>query len=436
MRRRLAGSVFPLVAPAALRKLLPNRIGRLGIGRRLGEALALWLESDDGGLANGVALGNRFVDLLGSEAGLSGPVRDLARRPLLQQALRSQGLARRAALRALASDLALTYSPAVLAELLDLLAAGLGEADLLPPTASPSPIATASPPTITAASPPEWEAAPLQEGHGSEPQQPESPRLRPRGWRPRLVSLARDLRPLLPGLGFGVVMVPVTSWLAGVVDRQWIQPGQGSAGLVLALLLLPVPLLSIGPLRRLRGAGLLPQAASADPHQLWRWATAPWLHRRRAEALLHALVLALILGPSPLPLSELVLRYGLTSLACLVLAALAARRQGLGQQEWGGGAGAVGALLGLAAGLSLLHRRELGFGLGALSVPAWVLLVVAGSLELGWILPRRHPQDISRPWQRLLASLWCWGLVLGCSWAAVTGGLELLRPLLQARPPG
>jgi membrane associated rhomboid family serine protease len=393
----------------------------LGIGRRLGQALAAWVERGDGGLENGVALGNRFVDLLGSDTFLSGAVRDLARRPLFQQALRSQGLARRSALRVLAGDLASTYAPAVLAELLDLLEAGLGEGDLRPPPGQAGEVARPLPQGIPAESP--LAIAPPAPA-------PQAGLVR----RPRAALVARELRPLLPGLGFAALMVAVLAWLAEVVDRQWLRPGQASAGLVLALLPLLVPLFTGGPLRRWRGAGLLTQAASGDPHQLWRWVTAPWLHRRRGEALLHALLLALILGPSPLPLDALVLRYGLTSLACLALAALTARWLGLRQQEWGGAAGAVGALLGLAVGLSLLHRRELGFPLGEVTVPAWVLLVVASSLQLAWILPRRDPDDPTRPLERLLTSLWWWGLVLGVVWAGISGGMELVAPLLRARP--
>lgn len=397
----------------------------MGIGRRLGEALATWVANDDGALENGVALGHRFVDLLGADTFLAAPVRDLARRPAFQQALRARGLARRTALRSLIDDLALTYTPVVLAELLALLEVGLGE-DNLGPAVPPQPLSPLQP-GAPASKPGAPEPGPLAPGVAAGP----APRAGRLALRPRIGVLTQQLRPLLPGAGFGALMVLVLAWLARVVDQEWLRPAQASAGPLLALLLLAGPWLSIGPLRRWRGAALLPQAAATDPRQLWRWAAAPWGHRRRSEALLHALLLALILGPSPLPLAELVLRYGLTSIACLTLAALSAHRMGLRQREWGGAAGAVGALIGLAVGLSLLHRREMGFPLGDLVVPAWVLLVVAGSLELAWILPRSHPQEESRPRQRLLASLWWWGLVLGFLWAGVSGGAELLGPLLQ-----
>ena len=77
----------------------------MGSGRSLGLALAGWLEAGSPGLDNGVALGNRLVDGLGADQTLAGPLRDLARRPQLRQALASSGTARRAALSALVVDL-------------------------------------------------------------------------------------------------------------------------------------------------------------------------------------------------------------------------------------------------------------------------------------------------------------------------------------------
>jgi hypothetical protein len=162
--------------------------------------------------------------------------------------------------------------------------------------------------------------------------------------------------------------------------------------------------------------------------------SAPWFHRRHGEALVNVLLLLLILGPTPLALDQVVLRYTLTTLACLALAALAARRQGLRHQRWGGASGAVGALVGLAVGLSLLRWRVIGFSLGEITVPAWVLLVVVGSLQLAWILPRPHPGDPGRPGQRLLASTWWWGLMLGLGWAVLSWGSVLLQGWLRHRP--
>ena len=187
-------------------------------------------------------------------------------------------------------------------------------------------------------------------------------------------------------------------------------------------------------LRFLRRAALLEQETSGRPRLAWRYVSAPWFHRRNGEALVNVLLLALILGPTPLALDQVVLRYALTALACLTLAALMANHQGLRHQVWGGASGVVGALVGLAAGLSLLHWRVIGFSIGEISVPAWVLLVVAGSLQLAWIPPRSDPGDPGTPGQRLLASTWWWGLMLGLGWAALSWASQLLQAWLRHRP--
>ena len=453
----------------------------MGSGRSLGLALAGWLEAGSPGLDNGVALGNRLVDVLGADQTLAGPLRDLARRPLLRQALSGSGTARRAALTALVVDLRETYAPAVLAELVELLEVGLGVGGLAPPEAAggngggsglADGLRSAAGPGIAAAARLAVSAQLGQEqgpGVGAYPAalharqglpsaaqgpqaaavvQPEalvspapSPadpqrvplarRLPPLDWR----NLPRDLRPLGPGLALGAAMALVLAWLADVLDRELLAPQHWSAGLVLVLTLAALQIATLpGPLRFLRRSALLEQEASAQPRLAWRWVSAPWLHRRNGEALLNGLLLLLILGPTPLALDQVVLRYTLTSLACLALAALAARRQGLRHQSWGGASGAVGALVGLAVGLSLLRWRVIGFAIGEITVPAWVLLVVVGSLQLAWILPRAHPGDPGRPGQRLLASPWWWGLMLGLGWAVVSWASVLMQGWLKHQP--
>jgi Rhomboid family len=438
----------------------------MGSGRSLGLALAGWLEAGSPGLDNGVALGNRLVDGLGADQTLAGPLRDLARRPQLRQALASSGTARRAALSALVVDLRSTYAPAVLAELVELLEVGLGVGGLaLSETAVGNGNGSgALDGTRSAAGPASVPAgrvvvsAQLAQGQGPEggqglkagavvpPEAVGSPpllspadpqgapfarRQPPLDWR----NLRRDLLPLGPGLALGAAMALVLAWLAGVLDEELLAPRQWSAGLalVLALAFLQIATLA-GPLSILRRSALLLQGESGQPRFAWRWVSAPWLHRRNGEALVNVLLLLLILGPTPLGLDQVVLRYTLTSLACLALAALMARHQGLRHQNWGGASGAVGALVGLAVGLSLLRWRVIGFSIGEITVPAWVLLVVVGSLQLAWILPRAHPADPGRPGQRLLASPWWWGLMLGLGWALVSWGSLLLQGWLRNRP--
>ena len=445
----------------------------MGSGRSLGLALAGWLEAGTPGLDNGVALGNRLVDVLGAEQTLAGPVRDLARRPLLRQALTGIGTARRAALAALVVELQSTYAPAVLAELVDLLEVGLGVKGLTPAAMGggngggsgaaaagrvassaqfvrqqgpgggsfspavasgselPAAVQALQPGAVVSPAPVRSSPAPVPS-----PGDPSrSPRLARRRPSLNLGLVRRDLIPLGPGLALAAAMALVLAWLAGVLDRELLAPRQWSAGLVLALTLAGLQIATLpGPLRFLRRSALLDQEESGQPRLAWRWVSASWFHHRHGEALVNVLLLLLILGPTPLALDQVVLRYTLTSLACLCLAALTARRQGLRHQRWGGASGAVGALVGLAAGLSLLHWRVIGFELGEITVPAWVLLVVVGSLQLAWILPRPHPGDPGRPSQRLLASTWWWGLMLGLGWALLSWGSMLLQGWLRHRP--
>jgi len=401
----------------------------MGTGRRLGLGLAGWLAGGTASLANGTALGNRLSDLLGADQSLAGPLRDLARRPLLHQALNSSGLARRTALQALVADLRPTYTPAVLGELVDLLEAALGEQGLGeagPGEAGPreTGLGEAAPGETSAP------AAALEAAKPNDANRPQGQR----GGkiRPLLPALAAGLVPLGPGLALGAAMALVLSWLAGVLERQFFHPWHWSGGIVLVAVLALLQIGTAGRQGRLRQALRLNQRQSGDPRRAWRWVTAPWVHASNGEALLHALVLLLILGPSPLPLEDGVLRFALTSLATMALGCLAAKRLGLRHQHWAGASGVSGALIGLPTTLSLLRWREISFPLGSLAVPAWVLLVVVGSLQLAWILPLRGNADTSRARDRLLVSQWWWGRVLGVGWASLTWLRALLGTWLGA----
>jgi hypothetical protein len=149
------------------------------------------------------------------------------------------------------------------------------------------------------------------------------------------------------------------------------------------------------------------------------------LNRNGLEASLNLILLLILLGNSPLPLGAVILRYSLTALACLGLSALCASHWGV-KRLWSGASGAISALIALAAGLSLLHWRAFSFESVGLEIPAWVLLLVYGALQLGWQLPRQDSQELSSPWQRLLSSSWGWGLLLGLGWALITRIRELL----------
>ena len=336
----------------------------MGVGRDLGQQLRRWLEQDPAALRQSRALSNRLMDGLGAEESLRAPVRELASQPLLLTVLHSQGVQQQTALSSLRQQLSRTYAPTIERELLDLLeaATGLGA---------------------------------------------EAPAAKDEGWRA-----------LAPGLALAASGALVLCWAGSALDRELLEGWGWSGGMALVVVLGLLQALSLGPLKGLPRRWWLDSSQSGDPHQAWRWLSNPWLHANGPEAVTNLILLALLLGNSPLQLSDVVLRYCLTALACLAPAAALAQRWGV-QRRWSGASGAVSALIALAAGLSLLRWRELGFSSLGLSIPAWVLLLVYGALQLGWQLPRQG-DDESTPLQRLLSSSWAWGLMGGLGWALVS----------------
>jgi hypothetical protein len=247
-------------------------------------------------------------------------------------------------------------------------------------------------------------------------------------------ALGEELIAIAPGLALGFSVSLVLTWTATQLDQAFLDRWGWSGGVTLALTLLALQIGSSGPFRRLRRHALLSLPSSAEPRLAWRWFTAPWLHARGGEALTHVVLLLILLGASPLPFNQVVLRYSLTALATELLAVLSARASGMTLRRWGGAAGPVGSLIGLAACLSLLQWRELGFRLGLpgqLNVPAWVLLVIYGSLQLAWQLPRTSSEDTSRPGDRLWSSTWWWGTLLGVGWGLLTWSTQAISQALQ-----
>jgi membrane associated rhomboid family serine protease len=352
----------------------------MGVGRDLGHQLRRWLEQDPDALRQSRALTNRLMDGLGAEESLRAPLRDLASQPLLLQVLHSQGAQRQSALSSLRQQLGRTYAPAIERELLDLLeaATGLGAS----PQAAAQ-IADAPPPTP--------------------PQNP---------------APAPALQALAPGLALAASGALVLCWAGGALDRQLLEAWGWSGGMALVVVLGLLQALSLGPLKALPRHWWLDSEQARDPHQAWRWLSSPWLHANGAEAAANLILLALLLGNSPLQLPDVVLRYCLTALACQAPAAALAQRWGV-ERRWSGASGPVSALIALAAGLSLLRWSELGFTSLGLSIPAWVLLLVYSALQAGWQLPRQG-DDGSTPLQRLLCSTWTWGLTWGLAWALIS----------------
>ena len=389
----------------------------MGKGREIGSQLHAWLAGGDREPLQARRIEGVLLDALGSDPRLRGPVRDLALQPLLVRLLQETSpVVRRSLLESLIQDLQDTYAPAVLGELLDLLEAASGL-----PVGRPTPADASTPPRTPPA-----------------PQPAGATRRRPRRGSTRPLSqwlrdLRQDLQPIAPGLALGFANALVFLWLGDELGR--LLPRSWSSGLVLLLVLAVLQLLLARPLARLRREAPLTLADSSDPHRVWRWITAPWVHHRQGEALLNGLMLWILLGDSPLPLGQLLLRYLLTSLATMLPAVLLARRW-LRYACWDGATGAVAALIALATGVSLLQWRPVSFPFGVLTVPVWVLFVVFGVIQLAWVLPRQHPDETAPPRQRLFSSTWWWGTCWGLLWALLTRLQEWVQPLLQASGRG
>lgn len=368
----------------------------IGTGRDIGEQVRLWVGSAELFNLTPQALGNRLLDAAGPSRRLHGPLQDLARQPLFMQLLKEQQPAKaRATQQALTSELAEIYNPAILTELVQLLEAATGTTGVSSSSARrPSSFDEESDQTAC--------------------------RLISRLWR-----LARTLRPLAPGLALGLGSSLALAWLGSELERVLFEYLGWGAGPVLLLALSTTQLLTCSWLRPWRTVALLDRAGAVDPQRAWRWVTAPWLHVSDREALLNVVVLAVLLGTTALPLREVILRYSLTSLGCLVLALWSSRWCHI-RRLWGGASGVVASLLSLDFTLSLLRWQEEIFEIGPLRIPVWVLLWTWITVQITWTIPRRYGDDLTKPWQRVISSNWFWGLVLGGMWGAAVwlqGGL-------------
>lgn len=366
----------------------------MGQGKDLGLQLRQWLDTEPETLRSGRSISNRLVDALGADDSLKGPIRDLATQPLLLDVLHSHGGRQRSAMASLQQQLAYTYAPAVLGELLDLLEAASGLAIAARATSAES-------------------AEPPEAGAGAR-------------ISTRLQLFQPTLKAIGPGMALAASGALVLAWLARELDRGLFDGWGWSGGVVLVLVLGLLQALSLGPLKELQRRWPLNAQQALQPRQAWRWLGAAWIHEHNLEAVLNLLLLLVLLGDSAAQLSDVVLRYSLTALATLVPAVILAAHWGLDRQ-WSGAAGPISALIGLAASLSLLHERTLTFDTPLFSVPAWVLLLLYGALQLHWQLPADQDNHNGTPLQRLLCSPWTWGLMAGMAWGVVTWGQSLIR---------
>lgn len=363
----------------------------MGLGTTLGAQLRQWLTQDPSALQNSRAIANRLIDVLGAEDALKGPVRDLASQPLFLQVLHSRGAAQATALSTLTAQIRQTYAPAVQSELIDLLEAATGSAERTDTPPEPAQPAAMVPPP--------------------------SQRRRP--------QRQEELEPLAPGLALAACGALVLGWFAQELDRLIFEGWGWSGGMVLVVSLGLLQAISLGPARWMRRQWSLNSEQSSNPRDVWRWISQAWIHSNGLEASLNLILLLIILGASPLQLGDVVLRYSLTALACLSLSVFCAQRWRI-SRVWSGASGPLSALIGLACGSSLLHWKLHDFQAGGLSIPVWVLLLLYGSLQLGWQLPRQDPDEQSTPLQRLLSSSCSWGFLLGLLWALISRLGELL----------
>lgn len=416
----------------------------MGSGRSVGRQLKAWLHSQAFDVRAGSALVNRLLDALGDDEALRGPLRDLASQPLFRKLLLENGSGQRATLDELNKRLAATYTPAVLQELQAL----LEEATGLPLLPSEAPPATT---TVRVTADVDVDAG-VGVGIGASPS-PNQPKARDqsdataRAARFRagengerlassLIALLRDLRGISPGIALAAGSTLVLWWAAGRLEDVLPGEPQGGGGLLLVLALLLLQALAIGPLRGIQRQWPLDSGSAFDPSRAWRWVLAPWIHQRNGEGLALAAALLLLLSSSPAGLPLLALRpldlpavalgYGLIALITTIPAVLVARHYQI-QKRWSGAAGVVAALASLAALEGLIHRQVVHLGAAPVLMPAWVLLLLIGALALQLELPPQA-RETSRPWQRLLASTWCWGSLLGLG----TGLIDALGALLRS----
>ena len=217
----------------------------------------------------------------------------------------------------------------------------------------------------------------------------------------------------------------VFCWAGGALDRELLEGWGWSGGMALVVVLGLLQALSLGPLKALRRASAMDETQALEPRQAWRWLGEAWFHQRHLEAVLNLLLLLVFLGRSALPLGDVVLRYSLTALATLTPGVILAAHWRL-RHQWSGAAGPISALIALAAGLSLFHWKQINLATPLFSVPAWVLLLVYGAMQLSWVLPATSQDRNGTPLQRVLCSQWAWGLLWGLVWAAITRLQELI----------
>ena len=368
----------------------------MGIGREIGEQVKYWSSSGDLINLPPHALANRLIDAAGSSLRLRGPLHALGLDPLFQQLLKETRPAKsRTLLQSLTSELAELYTPSILAELSDLLAAASG---LVISQSTPS-----ERKTLTASG--------LALAYAY--------------WCTSIWRLVYTFRQLAPGFALAASYSLVLAWFGGELERVLFKNLGWSSGTVLLLILVFLQLLTRWGILPWRSLSLLNRSSAVDSRQAWRWVAAPWVHASDKEALINIFTMGIMICSTPLSLPDLVLRYSLTSLTCIGIAVQCSRWCHI-RRMWGGASGFTAMLVSFNATLSLLHWQEFNFNLGPMRVPAWVLLWSYIAIQLARTMPRQHAGDRAGAWQRVACSPWAWGLPLG----VIFGSVNWLQAIL------
>ena len=369
------------------------------LSRRLGNQVSKWVEDDPQLSKNTQHLSNRLKDFLGPEAStLRGPLTDIVNQPLFHQTLLLTGSRRSLAANELQKYIQNTYSASVSLQLEYFLESATGIA-------------------LTKAI--DHVDEPNKNNNSKESLQ-YSNQLIGDHFKKFGFNALGTLNAFSAGIGLSFAFAMVFAWLGGEIDRLGIgELGLGCGFLIGFLGLIELSRVKISRLYNMFSGWMINSLEVDRREKVWKWIGHPYVHASAKEGVLNILILIIILGGATLPLSEVLLRFNLTSLACLIGAASCARNFGIAK-VWGGASGSVAALISLDSCLSLFENKTLVFDIGWTSFPAWVLFVINSSLQLTWQLEQRGQDSGKGFFQRILSSTFAWGTILGFLWAVFT----------------
>jgi len=371
----------------------------MGIGRRLGEQISQWVIADPQGIRNPQLLSNRLKDLLGPEAdAIKGPLLDIVNQPQFHQTITCTGSNKVFAATELQKYIQKTYSHSISSEL-----------EIFLEAASDIPLKKNVTPTTRNGNETSFRTFIKQ------------------GWNlvgKRILrfgyKVVENLYPLAPGIALSASFALVFAWLGGELDRLEVVGLNMGSGFLIAFLGM-FELLRFVPqkIHYSFSKWMINSSEVAITSNAWKWISHSFIHAKAGECVLNLLMLFIILGNTPLPLSEIFFRFNLTSLACLIGAAAYARNSGI-TKVWGGASGSVAALISLACCLSLFEVRSLNFDIGWISFPAWVLFIVNSSLHLTWQQKQKKQNKDKKFVQIVLSTPFAWGSILGGFWSIIT----------------